>query len=238
MVRSAEIALVARASGHDFVFIDTQHAAFNPETIAALIATCRGADIAPLVRLKSHDDPDASLYLDLGAGGLILPDVSTAGQAMTLVQRCRFPPLGNRSLPGPLMQDDFRPKTPKDAMRSADEATVLVAMIENLEGIKNVDGIAAVDGLDVLHVGCVDLLVSMGTPGAQGGPEILAAIDQVAKATRRHNKILGIGGDRDLSRRANFIRQGARFMTTDLDISILLSGATECVAAIRDLETS
>lgn len=236
VVRSAEIALVARASGHDFLFIDTQHAAFNSETIAVLIAACRGADIAPLVRLKSHDDLDASLYLDLGAGGLIVPDIGTAQQIKAVIQRCRFPPVGKRSLPGPFMQDDFKPTPPQDAMFRTDEGTIIVAMIETLEGLKNVDAIAAVEGLDVLHVGCVDLLASLGKPGAQGCPEIMAAIDQVAKATRQHDKILGIGGDRDPLRRAAFIRQGAQFMTTDMDISILLNGATSSVTALRKVE--
>jgi 2-keto-3-deoxy-L-rhamnonate aldolase RhmA len=236
VVRSAEIALVARATDHDFLFIDTQHAPYDPETIAALIAACRGAGIAPLVRLKSYSDPDASLYLDMGAGGLIIPDVNTSEQARALVNRCRFPPSGQRSLPGPLVQDDFRAVPATEAMQNADRETVLVAMIETLEGLENVESIAAVDGLDVLHVGCVDLLLSLGKPGEQGCPEILAAIHRVADAARRHGRILGIGGDRDPARRAAFIRQGAGFMTTDLDITILMTGAAAAVSAIRTLD--
>lgn len=233
VVRTPEIALIARATDHDFLFIDRQHAAFDLETIATLIATCRGAGIAPMVRLKSPADADAALYLDMGADGLIVPDVNRADQARALVCRCRFPPRGQRSLPGPLVQDDFRPVPPAEAMRNADRATVLVAMIETLEGLDNVDAIAAVEGIDVLHVGCVDLLLSMGRPGAQGCPEILSAVCRVAGAAQRHGKILGIGGDRDPARRAAFVRQGAKFMTTDLDMALLMAGAGSAVAAIR-----
>ena len=185
VVRSGEIALITRASDHDFLFIDTQHAVFNRESVAALIISARGAGVSPLVRVRSHADPDAALFLDVGAGGLIVPDVNTAEDARSLVRWCRFPPRGQRSLPGPLVQDDFRPTAPIDAMRRADAETVLVAMIETTVGVANAEEIAAVDGIDVLHVGCVDLLLALGRPGEQGCTEILEAIEKVARAAGR-----------------------------------------------------
>jgi staphyloferrin B biosynthesis citrate synthase len=236
-VRSGDIALIARASDHDFLFIDTQHAAFNRESVANIIIAARGAGVSPLVRVRSYADPDAALWLDAGAGGLIVPDVNTAEEARALVKRCRFPPRGQRSLPGTLIQDDFRPAPPNDAMRRADAETVLVAMIETPRGVENAAEIAAVDGIDVLHVGCVDLLLALGRPGQQGCPEILEAIETVANATERHGKILGIGGERDPERRAAFIGKGAGFMTTDLDTNLLLEATTARVAAIRKMET-
>lgn len=236
--RTGEIAVIARASGHDFLFIDTQHAAFNRETVAGLILASRGAGVAPLVRLRAPDDADAALYLDAGAGGLIVPDVSTADQARAVVQRCRFPPRGRRSLPGPLIGDDFRAVAPAEAMRRTDAQTVIVAMIETPHGVANADAIAAVDGIDVVHVGCVDLLLALGKPGQQDCPEIMDAIETVAAAAQRHDRLLGIGGDRDPDRRAGFIRRGARFMTTELDTSLLLQACTAQVTAIRRVETT
>jgi len=237
-VKSADIALIARASGHDFLFLDTQHAAFDRETIAGIIIAARGAGISPLVRVRSHADPDMALWLDAGAGGLIVPDLNTTEQAREVVRRCRFPPLGQRSLPGPMLQDDFRPEAPETAMRRADDETLLVAMIETPVGVANAAEIAAVDGIDALHVGCVDLLLALGRPGQHGCPEILAAIETVAEATERSGKILGIGGERDPDRRTRLIRRGARFMTTDLDVSLLVEAATARVADIRKMETS
>lgn len=237
IVRSAEIVTVAKASGHDFLFLDTQHAAFDRETVAALVLAARMAGIAALVRLRSPADADAALYLDAGAAGVIVPDVNTADEARDIVRRCRFAPRGARSLPGPLVQDGYRPSAPAEAMRRADAETLIVAMIENAEGVANAGSIAAVDGIDVLHVGCVDLLLSLGRPGEMGCPEMSAAIDAIAAAAQAHGRILGIGGDRDPVRRAGYIRQGARFMTTDLDVTVLLETMTARVAALRAMET-
>ena len=58
-------------------------------------------------------------------------------------------------------------------------------MIETNEGLANVEQIAAVEGVDVLHVGCNDLLTAMGKPGKFGDPEIVAAIERVIAAAAR-----------------------------------------------------
>ena len=58
LAQTADIARVARASGHDFLFIDAQHAIFSRETIAGLIAASLGCGIAALVRVRGHDDPE------------------------------------------------------------------------------------------------------------------------------------------------------------------------------------
>jgi 2-keto-3-deoxy-L-rhamnonate aldolase RhmA len=120
-------------------------------------------------------------------------------------------------------------------MRQADAATLVVGMIETREGLANVNAIAAVDGIDILHVGCVDLLLALDKPDQQGCPEILEAIHKVGTAARRHGKILGIGGDRDADRRARYIREGARFMTTETDIGLLMNAAGAVVNQIRSL---
>ena len=233
-VRSGEIAAIARASDHDFLFIDTQHAIFGREAVAEIITAARGAGLAPLVRIRGSEDPDASLFLDAGAAGLIVPDVSTAEQARRIASRCRFAPRGRRSLPGPLAHNASQPLSTREAMELVDSKTLLVCMIETLEGLADVEAIAAVDGVDVLHVGAVDLLLALGRPDAQGCPEILEAIARVAEAARRHGKVLGIGGDRDPQRRQDYVRQGARFMTTDIDTALLLKGATSAVAVMRE----
>src|SRR5690348_6275075 len=58
VARSPDIARIARATGHDFIFIDGQHAIFSPETTGALIAAAHASGIAPFVRVRHCDDPN------------------------------------------------------------------------------------------------------------------------------------------------------------------------------------
>src|SRR3954471_21825369 len=62
--RTPDIARIAKATGHDFIFIDTQHSIFGIETIAAMAHTALAIGVAPLVRVRGIDDPDVSLLLD------------------------------------------------------------------------------------------------------------------------------------------------------------------------------
>ena len=61
LARSGDIARIAKTSGHDFIFIDIQHSLFNLETIGHIAQAALGCGIAPLVRVRSCDDPDTSV---------------------------------------------------------------------------------------------------------------------------------------------------------------------------------
>ena len=81
LARSGEIARIAKSTGHDFIFIDGQHALFSVETIGHIAQTALGIGVAPLVRVRSCDDPATPVILDNGATGIIFPDVNTAAEA-------------------------------------------------------------------------------------------------------------------------------------------------------------
>ncbi|MFW8746229.1 aldolase/citrate lyase family protein, partial [Mesorhizobium japonicum] len=77
------------------LLIDAEH---SPLSIEGLEGMLRAADIAPkptLVRV-----PEVGWYiprvLDLGAAGVVVPRVETAGQARDAVDRTRYAPEGKR----------------------------------------------------------------------------------------------------------------------------------------------
>ncbi|MDC0986275.1 aldolase/citrate lyase family protein [Alphaproteobacteria bacterium] len=231
--RTGDIARIAKASGHDFLFIDTQHSLFSLESIGHIAQTALGCGVAPFVRVRGCDDPDVSLLLDNGVLGIVYPDVNTANDARKGVQTAKFPPIGARSVCGGYPHFDYRPVPLKDAVPALNDATMVVCMIETVEGLKNVEEIAAVDGVDVLHIGSSDLLVNMGMPGQFGAPEHVAAVERVISAAINNGKFAGLGGERDLERQISFIKKGARFMTTQTDMAFLLAAATDRTQELR-----
>src|SRR5437899_1247360 len=100
LARSGDIARIAKTTGHDFIFIDRQHALFSLETVGHIAQAALGCGVAPLVRVRSCDDPDTSLLLDNGATGIVFPDVNSAADARRAVAACKFPPIGKRSVAG------------------------------------------------------------------------------------------------------------------------------------------
>jgi 2-keto-3-deoxy-L-rhamnonate aldolase RhmA len=231
--RSGDIALVAKTSGHDFIFIDGQHALFSLETIGHIAQAALGCGVAPLVRVGSCRHPDTSLILDNGAMGIVFPDVNTPEDARAAVDACKFPPIGKRSVSGGYQVFDFRPVPIGQSVRALNDSTLVVCMIETREGLSNVEQIAAVEGVDVVHVGCNDLLNDMGKPGQFGDPEVVAAVERVIGAAKAHGKYAGLGGERDLERQLAFIRKGMRFVTTQTDLGLLMAAATQRAEQIR-----
>jgi 2-keto-3-deoxy-L-rhamnonate aldolase RhmA len=215
LARSGEIARIAKSTGHDFIFIDGQHAMFSVETIGHIAQVALGIGIAPLARVRSCDDPNTPVILDNGVTGIIFPDVSTAEQAQRAVNACKFPPVGKRSVSAGYPQYDYRAVPLTQAVPALNDSTLVICMIETVEGLANVEAIAAVDGVDVLHVGCNDLLTAMGTPGKFGCPEIMAAMD------------------RDLDRQRELVKKGVRFVTTQTDMGFLMMAAGARTAEIR-----
>jgi 2-keto-3-deoxy-L-rhamnonate aldolase RhmA len=231
--RTGDIARIAKSTGHDFIFIDAQHGVFNRETIASIAQVALGCGVTPMVRTRGPSDPETSMLLDGGVTGIITPDVNTAADARRAVEMCKYPPVGRRSAAGALPHFDYRAVPQKEMADTLNRNTLLACMIETVEGLNNVEEIAKVDGVDVLHVGCNDLLADMGTPGAFGSPEMIAAVERVMAAAAKNGKFSGFGGDRDPERQACFIRQGARFVTTHTDIAYLMAEATRRVDTLR-----
>lgn len=237
LARTGDIARIAKSSGHDFILIDIQHSLFDVESIGHMAQAALGCGIAPMVRVRSCDDPDASVLLDNGVTGIVFPDISTADQARRAVSLARFAPIGQRSVSGSYSIFDFRPPANGDVATILNDNTIVACMIETQEGLDNIDAIAAVDGIDVIHVGSADLLMALGKPGAFGCPEHIAALDRVITIARKHGKIAGVGGDRNVSRQAEFIRKGARFIPTNSEIAFILAEGSRVTRELRNAIT-
>ena len=97
LARSPDIARVAKATGHDFLFIDVQHSIFNLESIAAIAQTALAIGVSPLVRVRSVEDPDVPLLLDNGVeavqaseAGVVTPALERIIEANTLLSGLGF----------------------------------------------------------------------------------------------------------------------------------------------------
>jgi 2-keto-3-deoxy-L-rhamnonate aldolase RhmA len=231
--RSGDIARIARTTGHDFIFLDVQHALYDKETLGHIAQAALGCGVTCLARVQSPRDPIMPLLLDAGFTGIVVPDVNTADDAKRAVDACKFKPVGRRSVSGAYPMFDFRSVPLKDMLPALNENTLVVCMIETVEGVNNMEAIAAVEGIDVVHLGCNDLLVDMGNPSAFGSPEIVEIIQREIAVCKAHGKFSGLGGDRDPVRQARFIQEGIRFVTTQTDIAFLMLEATRRTTELR-----
>ena len=233
---AGEIARIARATGHDFIYIDAQHGVLNVESIALMIQGALLAGVAPVVRVRSSTDPDISRHLDAGALGIVVPDVDSAGSARRAVEATKYLPVGKRSIGGMSVHLDYRTMMTREFTDASNAATLLICMIESQEGLANVEEIGAVDGVDGLYLGMGDmLLTSPGYGGRVDSPAMLADLERLIDVARRNGKFAGCGGPSTVEQQVDFIRRGVRFLSTQSDLAAVLQAMSARIGQIRQL---
>ena len=235
--RSIEIARIAKTAGFDTLYVDVEHSAFSLDATSQICMAALEAGIAPFVRVPSNGPEYISRVLDGGAMGIIAPHIRSARDAAEVVRYAKFPPLGDRSAGGPLAQYEFRNFPVAEANAAVNEATMVILMMETKEALAAVDEIAAVPGVDMLFIGTNDLCCELGIAGEFSHPKVRDAYARTIAACRKHGKHVGVGG---LAGRpdlvAEFVAQGARYVSTGSDLSFLLDAAAQRAKFVGDLK--
>jgi 2-keto-3-deoxy-L-rhamnonate aldolase RhmA len=238
LARTTEIAKVAKALGFDWLFVDMEHNPIGTDLAAQISVAALDAGIPPLVRVPGDATTMAARMLDGGAGGIIVPHVDTPAQIETFVERCRFAPVGRRSLGGNLPQIDYAALPVAETMRRADEQTLLCAMIESPEAVENAAAIAGVPGVDMLLVGSNDLAIEMGIPGQFEDPRLAAAYRKIIAGAQAHGKVAGLGGIYSMDLMRRYVPLGFRMVLLGSDFAFLAASARERLASARGIVES
>ena len=231
--RTPGTARIAAAAGAEFVIFDTEHTGWTAETTAALIASARGTDAVPLVRVPAARSWFIAQALDAGAMGVMVPMVETAGQARAVVDAVKYPPAGRRGAAFGIAHDDYLAGADTVAtMDSANNETLVIVQIETREGAKNLADIATVDGVDVLWIGHFDLTNSLGIPGQFGHPEYLGVLDRCAEAARANGKSAGFMAS-SVDEARSYIERGFRAIAYWGDLWIYGRALHDALSALR-----
>lgn len=235
--RTVDIALAAKTCGFDALYFDLQHSTVPEDVVAQVASAAVQAGITPIVRIPERGYGTALRLLDGGALGIVVPDLKTAEDAKEAVACCKFSPLGNRSSAGRYPQFAYRALPAVEARRLLDENTLLIVMVETAAALENVEAIAAVPGVDIVHIGSSDLSADLGIPGQNTHPKVIAAIERVVAACRKHGKIPGMGGlsGGDPKHYETAIKLGARFFSAANEWSLMMSAGEERVRMLRNL---
>lgn len=233
--RTVDIAQIAQACDFDWLFIDMEHNSMSMDTAAQICAAALGVGVAPLIRVPAHESFHSTRLLDAGAQGIVIPHVDNAQQALRVVDFCRFPPLGHRSIPGGLPQTRFATLPVPETVELINGETLVVVMIETVEGLRNVDEIAAVKGVDALLVGCTDMAAELGVTGQLDHARVKEALDMVFAACRKHGKFAGVGGVYDEALMREYVAKGARLILSGSDLAFLMAGARARSSMLRTI---
>jgi 2-keto-3-deoxy-L-rhamnonate aldolase RhmA len=237
LVRTVEIARIARTAGFDTLYVDMEHSSISLEACAGICIAALEAGIAPFVRVPANTPDHIARVLEAGALGIIAPHVHSAEQAKEVVKAAKFAPLGERSNVSGLPHLHFRAFPQPEAYAALNDATMVIVQIESAAALARADEIVAVDGVDMVLIGLNDLLADWGIPGEYDHPRVREAYAKAIAACRAHGKHCGVGG---LATRpdlvAEFVRMGARYVSTGTDLGFLLSACVARANAVQEIK--
>ena len=211
-------------SGVHAVTVDLQHGMLGFSDALGMMQAISATPATPMVRVPGLDPAEIMHLLDAGAYGIICPMISTPEQTRTLVDACRYPPVGNRSF-GPSRGLLYGGQ---DYVAKANETIMAIPMIETAEAVDRIEEILEVDGVDMIYLGPNDMAFALdGHVGHPRAHSEAALLHVLAAATRRGIPV-GIfcsSGEEARTR----IEQGFRLVTPGNDFGHLTRSMRDAV---------
>jgi 4-hydroxy-2-oxoheptanedioate aldolase len=175
--------------------------------------------------------------LDIGAQGLVVPNVQSSEEARRIVQMAKYYPDGKRGAAFKRIHSDFSGISVDRVIGDSNDNLMLIVQIESLEAIEDIEGIVSVSGVDGILVGPNDLSVSLGIPGKSSDPKLKECVSKAIAACRKYNKVAGmVVGSVEAARQ--YVDEGTRLLIYSADIYMLSDKATESMNELAKLRSS
>jgi 4-hydroxy-2-oxoheptanedioate aldolase len=217
MLPGAVTGEVLARTGADFVVVDLQHGALAEAELPGVTAAITAAGSVPLVRTRSPSFADVGRPLDLGARGVIVPNVRDAEHARQIVAAGRYAPAGGRSI-GRLSG-------------GADQPLVIV-MVEAATALDDLDAVLAVEGLDGVYVGPGDLSLSLELTGADRRAELRGVLSSIIARAGAAGVPVGVHAYSG-EEAAGYAAEGATIVTAAVDAVSLAETMAHHLGVVR-----
>ncbi len=230
---SPDVVEIYGLAGFDLVILDTEHGTMGFERLQDMARAADVHQMGTVVRIPAGAYQRILSVLEIETSGVVVPHVNDAETARQVIREAKYYPLGRRGLATTARAGDYGTVDIADYCRRANEGTLVIVQIENLEAAEKSAEIIAVDGIDMLLVGPRDMSQSAGEPGNVDHPKVAKAMEKVAASARACGKVAStFAGSMPFARKALGMGFQTIFYACD---TIILSNAVR--ATIEELRT-
>ncbi|KQP07540.1 host specificity protein [Methylobacterium sp. Leaf99] len=235
-IPAPEIVEIAAVAGFDFVLVDLEHTLIDGAALDHLLAAADRAGLSALVRVPDARSERTLQCLDAGAAGIVVPRVGGVADAEAAVARARYAPRGRRGVNAGRLGRYGDCDLPDLAAR-LDRETLVIAMIEDPDGLAAAGAIARLDGIDGLILGAADYAQTIGRPWQTRAPAVMAAGTELAEECRAAGTH-AFAIARDASDLPRLRAEGHRGLVLANDRGLLRRALAETHRAWRETEPS
>jgi 2-dehydro-3-deoxyglucarate aldolase len=226
---SPELAEIISSCGYDWLFMDGEHGNLSTLDWQRMLQAVAGRSAA-IIRVATNNEREIKKILDIGADGIIAPQVNTADEARHVVACCKYPPQGIRGVG--LARAQGYGRSFADYMETANDSIAVIVQAEHIDAVNNIEQIVEVEGIDAVFIGPYDLSASMGLMGQVEHPEVVEAIDRVGRACQQRDISLGYFGTTAESVQ-DYARKGYHLICAGTDAGFVVGGAEKMLQDLR-----
>jgi 2-dehydro-3-deoxyglucarate aldolase len=226
---SAASAEVLASLGFDWLFIDGEHGPLETRELGEILRAV-GHKTACIVRVPEAAEVPIKKVLDLGAHGIIVPQVNTPEQAADVVRWARYPPEGARGVG--LARAHGYGLNFREYLSSANREIAVIVQAEHVRAVENIEAIVRVPGVDAVLLGPYDLSASLGKMGQIDDGSVTAAIGRVTDVCRAAGMPLGYFGVTAAAVQP-YVARGYTLVVAGVDTLYLSSGAKALLEELR-----
>tara|TARA_B100000575_G_scaffold267370_1_gene245426 strand:- start:69 stop:692 length:624 start_codon:yes stop_codon:yes gene_type:complete len=190
--------------------------------------------LPPLVRIPTQDPDDATVVLDDGAAGVIIPYVEQPEVVRSMVGASKMRPIKGRRLREALNGEDLDPEL-RTYIENHNDGHILLTNIESVPAMENLDMILAEKGLDCVLIGPHDLSTSLGVPEQYDHPRFLEACALILGKARAAGIGAGIHHWLPPQKQMQFVEMGANLLIHKADAIFVSEGLGNEVSQLRNL---
>lgn len=220
---------ILAALGFDWLFVDGEHGPLETAELAGILQAV-GDRIACLVRVPEAAEVPIKRALDLGAAGIIVPQVNTAAQAAEVVRFARYAPEGARGV-GLARAHGYGLRF-EEYLETANAEIAVVVQAEHARAVENIEAIVAVGGVDAVLLGPYDLAASLGRMGRVDDPLVVEAIEHVTAVCKEAGMPLGYFGV-SAEAVAPYMARGYSLIVAGVDTLYVAEAAGRLLEALR-----
>jgi 4-hydroxy-2-oxoheptanedioate aldolase len=192
IVPSPALSEIFAQSGLDFQILDCEHGGYDYATLLPDILACENHGCAPLIRVSGHDKIEVQRCLDLGAHGLVFPQLNTRADVVRAAAMMDYAPVGTRGYNPFVRAGDYGVANKSDRAPNRPARPWFVPIVETLVAAEEIGAIAGLARVDLIYIGVYDLSAQLGCPGKMDAPELGRLVDRILAACATARKPVGM----------------------------------------------
>jgi 2-keto-3-deoxy-L-rhamnonate aldolase RhmA len=228
-LESPTITEIAVTLGCDWVVIDAEHGHLDFKEIQEHVRLTRNTPTTPLVRIAEVQQGLIKRVLDIGAEGILVPQVYSAAEVERAVRCARYPPWGIRGVGGE--RATLWGLNLREATQAANREIMVIPIVETVAAGEAIDAILDVKGVDAIFFGPADYSSSAGHLGEWEGPGVAERLLQIKDRICARGVPCGIMG-RDVANIRQRRDQGFRLIALGSDAGLLIRGLVETMKGL------